>query len=120
MQTPIAPGEHPCPCAFQTAWRTHLRTPSRFLSALPRWDSSQGTEYCELVFSQPPPFRSSLTSISSGYSHWFQWMMGVPAPRLSPLFLPVIESTELGRSFPCRVASATASKIDCFIASWLT
>ena len=33
-------------------------------------------------------------------------MIGVPGPRLSPEFLPVMESTELGRSLPRRVASA--------------
>ena len=30
-------------------------------------------------------------------------MIGVPGPRLSPEFLPVIESTEFGRSLPRRV-----------------
>ena len=43
----------------------------------------------------------------------------MPGPRLSPVFLPVIESTELGRSFPRRVASATASRIVFFIQIWL-
>ena len=38
-------------------------------------------------------------------------MIGVPGPRLSPLFSPVIESTEFGRSFPSAVAFATASRI---------
>ena len=36
---------------------------------------------------------------------------GVPAPRLSPLFLPVSESTEFGRSLPSFVASATAARM---------
>ena len=36
-------------------------------------------------------------------------MIGVPGPRLSPEFSPVIESTEFGRSLPRRVASATAA-----------
>jgi hypothetical protein len=31
-------------------------------------------------------------------------MIGVPGPRLSPEFLPVIESTEFGLSLPRRVA----------------
>src|ERR671923_978 len=46
-------------------------------------------------------------------------MIGVPGPRLLPEFSPVIESTELGRSLPRRVASATASRICCFIQIWL-
>ena len=46
-------------------------------------------------------------------------MMGVPGPRLSPEFVPVIESTELGRSLPRRVASATASRICSRIQTWL-
>jgi hypothetical protein len=39
---------------------------------------------------------------------------------LLPLFLPVIESTELGRSLPSRVASATASRIALRISIWFT
>src|SRR6185369_10276510 len=46
-------------------------------------------------------------------------MIGVPGPRLSPEFFPVIESTEFGRSFPRRVASATASRICWRIQIWL-
>src|ERR687888_2398389 len=46
-------------------------------------------------------------------------MIGVPGPRLSPEFSPVIESTEFGRSLPRLVASATASRICCFIQIWL-
>ena len=42
-------------------------------------------------------------------------MIGVPGPRLLPLFSPVSESTELGRSLPRLVASATAALICCFI-----
>src|SRR5439155_24013497 len=45
-------------------------------------------------------------------------MIGVPGPRLSPEFFPVIESTEFGRSLPRRVASATASRICCRIQIW--
>ena len=45
-------------------------------------------------------------------------MMGVPGPRLSPEFSPVIESTEFGRSLPRCVASATASRICCLIQIW--
>ena len=45
-------------------------------------------------------------------------MIGVPGPRLSPEFSPVIESTEFGRSLPRRVASATASRICCLIQIW--
>ena len=45
-------------------------------------------------------------------------MIGVPGPRLLPEFSPVIESTELGRSFPRRVASATASRICWRIQIW--
>ena len=59
------------------------------------------------MFSQPPPLRISFTSMSSR-SHCSKWMIGVPGPRLLPLFLPVSESTEFGRSLPRRVASATA------------
>ena len=62
------------------------------------------------MFSQPPPFSTSLISISSS-SHCSKWITGVSVPRLLPLFLPVMESTELGRSLPNRVASATASSI---------
>ena len=97
----------------------HLRTPSNERSARPRCGSSTGTAYCALLFSQPPPFRISFTSISSR-SHCSKWMIGVPGPRLSPLFLPVIESTELGRNLPRRVASATASRIVFFIQIWFT
>ena len=66
------------------------------------------------MFSQPPPFRTSLTSISSR-SHCSKWMTGEPGPRLFPEFLPVTESTEFGRSLPRRVASAMASRICCAI-----
>ena len=45
-------------------------------------------------------------------------MTGVPGPTLSPEFSPVIESTELGRSFPRRVASAIASRICFLMTSW--
>ena len=45
-------------------------------------------------------------------------MMGVPGPRLSPEFWPVMESTEFGRSIPRRVASATASRICWRIQIW--
>ena len=38
---------------------------------------------------------------------------------MSPEFLPVIESTELGRSLPRRVASAMASRIWPRIQIWL-
>ena len=37
--------------------------------------------------------------------------MGVPGPRLSPEFFPVIESTEFGLSLPRSVASAIASRM---------
>ena len=49
-----------------------------------------------------------------------EWITGVPAPRLSPLFSPVIESTEFGRSLPRFVASATAARIAFPIAIWFT
>src|ERR1700722_3906608 len=71
------------------------------------------------LFSQPPPLRISLTSISSS-SHCSKWITGVSVPRLLPLFLPVIESTELGRSLPSRVASATASLMALRSLIWLT
>ncbi len=45
-------------------------------------------------------------------------MVGVPGPRLLPLFFPVIESTELGRSLPSLVASASAARIFSPIAIW--
>src|SRR5262249_42096696 len=96
----------------------HLRTPSSVRSARPRCGSSTGSAYCALVFSQPPPFRINLISTTSR-SHWSKWMIGVPGPVLSPEFLPVIESTEFGRSLPRRVASATASRICCRIQIWL-
>ena len=69
MQTPMAPGAQPLPWACQTAWRMHLRTPSIERSARPRWGKSAGSEYCEFMFSQPPPLRISFTSISSSFSH---------------------------------------------------
>ena len=47
------------------------------------------------MFSQPPPLRISFTSMSSR-SHCSKWMIGVPGPRLLPLFSPVSESTEFG------------------------
>src|SRR6516162_8553051 len=65
MHTPTAPGAQPCPCACHTACRMHLRTPSRLRSARPRWSRLHGTEYWMFLFSQPPPLRISLTSISS-------------------------------------------------------
>ena len=70
------------------------------------------------MFSQPPPLRISFTSMSS-CSHCSKWMIGVPGPRLLPLFSPVSESTEFGRSLPRLVASATAALICCFIQIWL-
>ena len=45
-------------------------------------------------------------------------MTGVPGPRLSPEFVPVIESTELGRSLPRFVASEMASRISRCITIW--
>ena len=110
LQTPATPGLQPWPCACQTACRMHLRTPSSVRSARPRCASSHGTAYCASMFSQPPPLRTSVTSTSSR-SHWSTWTIGVPGPRLSPELRPVIESTELGRSLPRRVASATAAEI---------
>ena len=71
------------------------------------------------LFSQPPPFRISFTSISS-CSHCSKWITGVSVPRLSPLFFPVSESTEFGRSLPSRVASATASRIAPLMRIWFT
>jgi hypothetical protein len=53
------------------------------------------------------------------FSHCSKWTIGVPGPRFVPELSPVIESTELGRSFPRRVASAIASRICCFITIWL-
>src|SRR5579872_5283987 len=47
-------------------------------------------------------------------------MTGVSGPRLSPLFLPVKESTELGRSLPRRVASATAARMAFLRTIWFT
>ncbi len=120
IDTPMAPGAQPFPWAFHTACRMHLRTPSSERSARPRFGSSDGNEYCAFMFSQPPPFRISLTSISSSFSHCSKWMTGVPGPRLLPEFSPVTESTELGRSLPRRVASAIASRICFFSSIWLT
>src|SRR5208283_2675994 len=108
IQTPRAPGAQPCPCACQTAWRRHFLTPARSRPARPTCSKSHGSEYWMFLFSQPPPLRISFTSISS-CSHCSKWITGVSSPRLSPLFLPVNESTELGRSLPCLVAVATAS-----------
>ena len=69
------------------------------------------------MFSQPPPLSSSFTSMSSR-SHCSKCSTGVPGPRLLPLFSPVSESTEFGRSLPRLVASAIASLICCFIQIW--
>src|ERR1035437_6338088 len=110
MHTPRAPGAQPCPCACQTAWRMHLRMPSRLRSARPRWSRTHGTEYWMFMFSQPPPLSSSRISMSSS-SHCSKCSTGVSSPRLLPLFFPVTESTELGRSLPSRVASAMASRM---------
>ena len=63
------------------------------------------------LFSQPPPLRSSLTSMERSSSHCRKWIVGVPGPRLSPLFFPVSESTEFCRSLPRSVASAIAWRI---------
>src|ERR1700690_139107 len=71
------------------------------------------------LFSQPPPLRMRRTSIS-GCSHCSKWKTGVPGPRLSPLLRPVMESTELGRSLPRRVASAMASQAAWRTSIWLT
>ena len=119
MQTPRAPGAQPLPCAFHTACRMHLRTPSMVRSARPRCGSSAGSEYCAFMFSQPPPFSNSFTSMSSR-SHCSKWITGVPGPRLLPLFSPVSESTELGRSLPRLVASTMASLICFFSRIWFT
>ncbi len=70
-----------------------------------------------LQFSQPPPLSSKRISISS-CSHCSKWTTGEPGPRLLPEFFPVTESTEFGRSFPRRVASAMASRICCVIQIW--
>ena len=50
------------------------------------------------MFSQPPPFRISLTSISSS-SHCSKCITGVSAPRLLPLFLPVMRIHRIGPQF---------------------
>ena len=71
------------------------------------------------MFSQPPPLRISFTSMSSR-SHCSKCRMGVPAPRLLPLFSPVIESTELGRSLPLLVAAATAAFTCSLSQIWFT
>ena len=71
------------------------------------------------MFSQPPPLRISFTSTSSS-SHCSKWITGVSVPRLLPLFLPVMESTEFGRSLPSRVASATASWMALRMWIWFT
>ena len=47
------------------------------------------------LFSQPPPLRISLTSISSS-SHCSKCITGVSAPRLLPLFLPVMRIHRIG------------------------
>ena len=44
----------------------------------------------------------------------------MPGPMLLPEFSPVRESTELGRSLPRFVASATASRIFFFSSIWFT
>ena len=54
----------------------------------------------------------------SSCSHCSKCTTGVPGPRLLPEFLPVIESTEFGRSLPRLVASASASWICFFIQIW--
>ena len=60
MQTPIAPGAQPLPCAFQTACRMHLRTPSRERSARPRFGSSCGSEYLRVHVLAAPAFQDQL------------------------------------------------------------
>jgi len=119
IATPMAPTEQPWPCACHTACRMHLRTPSRSRPALPRCGSSAGSEYCMFLFSQPPPFSMSFTSMSS-LSHCSQKIIGAPAPILSPLFLPVTESTVFGLNLPNRVASRMASSMSSFKDSWFT
>jgi hypothetical protein len=64
----------------------------------------------------PAAFEYQLHLDLVSFSHCSKWMMGVPGPRLLPEFSPVSESTEFGRSLPRLVASATASRIDFFIA----
>ncbi len=71
------------------------------------------------MFSQPPPLRINFTSMSS-CSHCSKWRIGVPGPRLLPLFSPVSESTELGRSLPRLVAAATAAFTCSFNQIWFT
>ena len=93
------PARSPCPArATPRAGCTCARLRC-VRSARPRCGSSDGSEYCAFMFSQPPPFRISFTSISSR-SHCSKWMIGVPGPRLLPEFSPVSESTEFGRSLP--------------------
>src|SRR5574341_1794149 len=45
-------------------------------------------------------------------------MVGLPGPKLFPVFLPVRESTEFWRRYPLAVASATASRAAFSKASW--
>jgi hypothetical protein len=69
MQTPIAPGAQPFA----------LRVPHRVQNALAHTRERAirateirqlgGNEYCAFMFSQPPPLRMSLISISSSFSH---------------------------------------------------
>ena len=115
MQTPTAPGAHPLPCAFQTACRMHLRTPSRVRSARPRPGSSVGTEYLRVHVLAAAALQNQL--------HLDVVLLPLlevddrraRARDCCRSSRPVIESTELGRSLPRRVASATASRICFFI-----
>ncbi len=60
-----------------------------------RFSSVAGRAYCALCFSQPPALEDEL-GLRSRPAPTARSESGVPCPRLSPLFLPVSESTELG------------------------
>ena len=119
MATPRMPGLQPWPWAFTTASMMHLRTP---LMSRPAPMVASGRRYWAPTFSQPPPFCMTETS-TSGRSHSSKWMAGWcswKGSMLLPLFLPLRDSTQLGRSQTFFVAWATASRI-CFLAArWLS
>ncbi|PKC50783.1 hypothetical protein RhiirA1_485361, partial [Rhizophagus irregularis] len=51
------------------------------------------------------------------FSHCSNLTTGTPSPRLSPLFLPVNESTELGRNLASLVACTIAFLIAALISN---
>ena len=102
MQTPTAPGAHPLPCAFQTACRMHLRTPSSDAIGAAEMRQLGRQRVLRVHVLAAAALQNQLHLDLVAFSHCSKWMIGVPGPRLLPEFSPVIESTEFGRSLPRR------------------